>query len=46
MGIEKVAGGYKITVKDGCREFSFITRILVNCAGLYCDKVAGLAGVI
>jgi L-2-hydroxyglutarate oxidase LhgO len=45
VGMEKVAEGYKVTVEDSAGEFSFITRILVNCAGLYCDKVAELAGI-
>ncbi len=45
MGIEKVADGYKVTVEDSTGSFSFTTRILINCAGLYSDKVAELAGI-
>jgi len=45
VGIEKVADGYKVTVEDGTGKFSFITRIVINCAGLHCDKVAELAGI-
>jgi len=45
VGIEKVADGYKVTVEDGTGRFSFITRIVINCAGLHCDKVAELAGI-
>ena len=45
VGIEKVSAGYKVTVKDGTGRFSFTTRILINCAGLYSDKVAELAGI-
>ena len=45
VGIEKVTEGYKVTVEDSAGEFSFITRILINCAGLHCDKVAELAGI-
>jgi L-2-hydroxyglutarate oxidase LhgO len=45
VAIEKVADEYKIAVEDGTGEFSFITRILINCAGLYCDKAAELAGI-
>lgn len=45
VAIEKVADGYKVTVGEGAEEFSFSTRILVNCAGLYSDKVAELAGI-
>ena len=44
-GIKKVADGYKVTVEDGTGKFSFTTRVLINCAGLYCDKVAELAGI-
>ncbi len=45
VGIEKVADGYKVTVEDGTGNFSFTTRIVINCAGLHCDKVAELAGI-
>jgi len=46
VGIEKVVDGYKVTVQEGdSGRFSFITRILMNCAGLYCDKIAELAGI-
>jgi len=45
VGIEKVADGYKVTVEDGTGRFSFITRIVINCAGLHCDKAAELAGI-
>jgi len=45
VAIEKVADGYKVTVGEGTEEFSFTTRIVVNCAGLYSDKVAELTGI-
>ena len=45
VGIEKVADGYKVTVEDSQGKFSFITSIVINCAGLHCDKVAELAGI-
>jgi len=45
VGIEKIADEYKITVEDNSEKFSFMTRHLINCAGLQCDKVAGLAGI-
>jgi L-2-hydroxyglutarate oxidase LhgO len=46
VGIEKVSNGYKITVEENDKgKFSFTTRILINCASLYCDKIAGLAGI-
>ena len=45
IGIEGVSGGYKVTVKDSSGDFSFMTRVLINCAGLYSDKVAEMAGI-
>jgi L-2-hydroxyglutarate oxidase LhgO len=45
VSIEKLAGGYKVTVEDGKGEFSFTTRVLINCAGLHSDRVAELAGI-
>jgi len=45
VGVEKVADGYQVTVKDSEGEFSFITRVLINCAGLDSDGVAELAGI-
>jgi len=45
IGIEKPAGEYKVTVEDATGKSSFTTRILINCAGLYSDKVAELAGI-
>jgi len=45
VGIEKVAEGYKVSVEDSTGEFSFTTRVLINCAGLHSDKVAELAGI-
>ncbi len=46
VGLEKVSAGYKVTVEENDKgKFSFTTHILINCAGLYCDKIAGLAGI-
>jgi L-2-hydroxyglutarate oxidase LhgO len=45
VGIEKVADEYKVTVEDSTGKFYFMTRIVINCAGLHCDKVAELAGI-
>lgn len=38
-------GGYEVKVRDGSGLFSFFTRVLINCAGLGCQKVSELAGV-
>ena len=46
VGIEKLSDGYKVTVEESDKDkFSFATRILINCAGLQCDRVAELAGI-
>lgn len=45
VGIERADGGYRVKVKDGEGGFSFITRVLINCAGLGSDKMAELAGI-
>ena len=46
IGIEREGNnGYKVTVEDQGGNSSFITRVLINCAGLNSDKVAYLAGI-
>jgi L-2-hydroxyglutarate oxidase LhgO len=45
VGIEKAAEGYRVTVEDSDGKSSFITRVLINSAGLYSDEIAGLAGI-
>jgi L-2-hydroxyglutarate oxidase LhgO len=45
VGIEKAAEGYEVVVEDSDGKSSFITTTLVNAAGLYSDKIAGLAGI-
>lgn len=45
VGIEKVPKkGYKVTV-DNRERYSFITKILINSAGLESDKIAELVGI-
>jgi len=44
-GIEKIPGGYKIYVTDKNGISSLTTQVVINCAGLLCDKVAALAGI-
>lgn len=44
--IDKLSDGYKVGVIDTDGEyFSFITRILINSAGLESDKIAELVGI-
>jgi L-2-hydroxyglutarate oxidase LhgO len=45
IGIEKILNGYKVKVKDASGGFSFMTGVVINCAGLYGDKVTEMAGV-
>lgn len=45
VGIEKSTDGYEVLVEDRTGRSSFTTRLLINCAGLHCDKVAELAGI-
>jgi L-2-hydroxyglutarate oxidase LhgO len=46
IGIEKDSGGFELAVNDR-REgaFKFFTRRLVNCAGLFADKISALSGL-
>jgi L-2-hydroxyglutarate oxidase LhgO len=45
VAIEKLDAEYKVSAKDEKEEFPFMTRVVVNCAGLYSDRVAELAGI-
>ena len=45
IGIEKLANGYKLTVEDPAGNFSFLTRVVINSAGLNSDRIAELAGI-
>jgi L-2-hydroxyglutarate oxidase LhgO len=44
-GIEKQPDGYQVSVNDASGDFSFMSKVLVNCAGLHSDKVAEMAGI-
>ena len=43
--IEKFSGGYKIIVKQNDEISELISRVVINCAGLFSDKIAGLLGI-
>jgi len=45
VGIEKADEGYEVIVEDSGGRSSFITKTLVNSAGLYSDRVAEMAGI-
>ena len=45
VGIDKVTNGYQVTIADRTGTTSFNTSVLINCAGLFSDKVAAMAGI-
>ena len=45
IGVERGNDGYRVSVKDGSGRFSITSTIVINCAGLNCDRVAGMAGI-
>lgn len=45
IGMEKTTDGYEVRVEDSSGCFSFMTNVVVNCAGLYADRVAEMAGI-
>ena len=44
-GIERMNDSYRVSVKDSSGRFSIMSRIVINCAGLQSDSVAGMAGI-
>lgn len=46
IGIEKKRDGLEIAVEDKAEGvFKFLSRIVINAAGLYSDKIAGMVGL-
>ena len=45
VGIEGRSDGYEVTVENGSGSFPFKTEVVINCAGLYSDRIAQLAGI-
>jgi L-2-hydroxyglutarate oxidase LhgO len=46
VGLEKLSDGYRITVSDESGgSYDLQGALVINCAGLYADKVAALAGI-
>jgi len=45
VGIEKLGDEYRVSVSVDREKFAFVTRVLINCAGLSSDRVAELAGI-
>jgi len=44
-GIEKISDGYRLRVVYPDGEDFLDTRIVINCAGIYSDRIAELAGI-
>ncbi|MBN2894188.1 MAG: NAD(P)/FAD-dependent oxidoreductase [Bacteroidales bacterium] len=44
VAIDKIEKGYKISVKEENSTFSFTSKIVINAAGLYSDKIAEMVG--
>lgn len=45
IGIEKTKQGFVLAVKDKGGEFKFLSRVLINSAGLNSDKISAMAGL-
>jgi L-2-hydroxyglutarate oxidase LhgO len=45
IGIERTGAKYKVQIKDRDGISAFVAHVVVNCAGLNCDKIAQLAGI-
>ena len=44
-GIDKLSGGYKVTIKNNAEVAILKSRIIINCAGLDSDSIAAMPGV-
>ncbi len=45
VGIERAGTKYKVQIKDRDGVSAFVANVVVNCAGLNSDSIAGLAGI-
>jgi L-2-hydroxyglutarate oxidase LhgO len=43
--VDKIDGGYSVTVNDEGGEYPITTKVLINCAGLEADKIANMLGL-
>jgi len=44
-GIKQIQDGYVVDTISGSEPFSIETRVVVNAAGLFCDKIAQMVGI-
>jgi len=45
IAVEKKDDCYLVVINDSNEEYSFLSRIVVNCAGLNSDKIAAMVGI-
>ena len=45
IGIKQVKDGYVVKMNSGGEPFEIESRMVINSAGLYCDRVAEMAGI-
>ncbi len=45
VGIEQTRDGYVIKMNSGGEPFEIESRVVINSAGLYCDRIAEMTGV-
>jgi L-2-hydroxyglutarate oxidase LhgO len=45
LAIKKESSGYTVAVKDGSGKTDLSAKVVINCAGLDSDLVAGMAGI-
>jgi len=45
VGIDKQNSEYAVTVEEGRQRSTFTSERVINAAGLYCDRVAQMAGI-
>lgn len=44
-GLAPQSGGYRVEIRQVDGTFSFLSRAVVNCAGLQSDRIAAMAGI-
>lgn len=45
VGIQKVAGGYLLSINEGSYHSSFTSEVVINAAGLHADEIAAQVGI-
>ncbi len=45
VGVEKINGGYEILFSNNSEIYRVSSEIVINCAGLYADRIASMLGI-